>query len=160
MPPERMHVTLQPLGAFKGRSPPRDVMDRATAVGDALDDEPFDVLFDLVQCRASAAAPGTLELRGRGPALRRLRRFQRGLVEGLRCSGFAEDRLRIHFTPHMTLDYAHPQVATRLLETPIAWRVMELCLVDSLFGQGRHEVLRRWPLIQRQEAFGDWQFDA
>ncbi len=56
----------------------------------------------------------------------------------------------------MTLDYAHPRVNPQSLDTPIAWQVTHLYLVDSLYGQGRHEVLGCWPLRQRQQTFSDW----
>jgi 2'-5' RNA ligase len=36
-------------------------------------------------------------------------------------------------------------VARRAIE-PITWTVNEFVLVRSLVGQGRHEVLARWPL--------------
>lgn len=154
MPPERLHITLQPLGRFEGRVPD-EARDLWLAAGKEMDEEPFDAVFNLVLCGAGRDAVGTLQLRGRGPAQRRLRRFQRSLGEVLCRQGFPAADLRTRFMPHMTLDYAHPRVAPQSLDTPIAWQVTHLYLVDSLYGRGRHEVLGCWPLRQRQQTFSD-----
>ena len=49
------------------------------------------------------------------------------------------------FNPHMTLLRDETNVAERRVE-PVAWRVRELVLLDSVHGAARHEVLARWPL--------------
>jgi 2'-5' RNA ligase len=154
MPQDQLHITLHCLGHFEG-SIPKDVLDLALAVGDAMDEEPFDVAFDVLRCRGGAGIDGTLELGGKGPAVRGLRRFQHGLGSTMRRMGFSEDRIRTRFVPHITLDYAHERVDPRTV-TPIAWRVTQFCVVDSHYGQGRHEVLARWPLRARQQEFSDW----
>jgi 2'-5' RNA ligase len=158
MPPERLHITLLPLGSFEG-SVPDTVLHLARVAGAAVDDEPFDVVLDRLRSRGGAPM-GTVELGGDGTVLRKLYRLQRDLRERLIRAGFPADQLRTGFTPHMTLDYKHPRVLPQTLETPIAWPVTELCLVDSLYGQGRHEVLERWTLRQRQQVFSGWEPDA
>jgi 2'-5' RNA ligase len=45
----------------------------------------------------------------------------------------------------MTLLYDRRAVAERPVE-PIRWRVRGLVLLRSLVGQGRHQVLARWPI--------------
>lgn len=157
MPPERLHVTLLPLGRFE-HGLRGELLDMALAAGAAVDDGPFDFVFDLLRSR-SGGPIGTVELAGRGPALRKLYRLQRDLRGRLIRAGFPADQLRTGFTPHMTLDYKHPRVAPRSLDTPISWPVTQLCLVDSLVGQGRHEVLARWPLRPRQQVFSGWEPD-
>lgn len=154
MPEERLHITLQPLGRFADRIP-RAVLDLALAVGETVDEPPFDLTLDLLQSRGGAGFGGTLELAGRGPAVRELRRFQRGLGNTMRHMGFPADQIRAGFSPHMTLDYAHRHVARQAI-VPIAWAVTQFFLVDSLYGQGRHEVLARWPLQVRQQEFSGW----
>ncbi|WP_332739166.1 2'-5' RNA ligase family protein [Hydrogenophaga sp.] len=128
MPPERLHITLLPLGRFEGRVPDT-VLEQAQAAGAAVDDEPFDVVFNVLRSRGGSPF-GTVELAGHGLALRRLRRLQRDLRERLIRVGFPADQLRAGFIPHMTLH-----------------------------GQGRHEVLERWPLRQRQQVFSGWEPD-
>lgn len=158
MPAERLHITLLPLGGFEDGIP-EDVLQLARIAGAAVDDEPFDVRLDRLRSRGGGPT-GTVELAGYGPTLRKLCRLQRDLRERLIRAGFPADRLRTGFTPHMTLDYRHPRVLPQTLETPIAWPVTELCLVDSLHGLGRHEVLERWLLRQRQQVFSGWEPDA
>jgi len=101
MPPERLHTTLMPLGCFEDRVPDT-VLNLALAAGGAVDDEPFELVFNVIRSRGGGPL-GTVELAGHGP---------------------------------------------------------ELCLVDSLHGQGRHEVLCRWPLRQRQQVFSGWEPDV
>jgi 2'-5' RNA ligase len=52
---------------------------------------------------------------------------------------------RNSFTPHLTLLYDETEIRQEPVEE-INWPVTEFVLVRSLFGQGRHAVLRRWPL--------------
>lgn len=49
------------------------------------------------------------------------------------------------FTPHVTLLYDPRDVREEPVEE-ITWPVGEFVLIRSLFGQGRHIVLGRWPL--------------
>jgi 2'-5' RNA ligase len=159
MPPERLHITLLSLGSFEG-SVPDTLLHLARVSGAAVDDEPFHIVLDRLRSRGGGSM-GTVELGGDGTVLRKLYRLQRDLRQRVIRAGFPAGELRTSFTPHMTLDYKHPRrVAPCLLETPISWRVTELCLVDSLYGLGRHEVLDCWPLKQRQQVFSGWEPDA
>ncbi len=158
MPPERLHITLLSLGSFEGNVPDK-VLHLARVAGAAVDDEPFYVVLDRLRSR-DGASMGTVELGGDETVPRKLYRLQRDLRERLIRAGFPAGELRTSFSPHMTLDYKHPRVLPQTLETPIAWPVTELCLVDSLYGQGRHEVLERWTLRQRQQVFSGWVPDA
>jgi len=155
MPADRLHITLHPLGQFMDFVP-LDVLDLARAVGAAVDEEPFDVAFDRLQSRNRTNVPGTVELAGHGPALRQLRRFQRCLGDTMRGKGFAPPAVRTSFFPHITLDYKHMPVVRQTI-APMAWRVTKFFLVDSLHGQGRHDVLAEWTLNARQREFSDWE---
>jgi 2'-5' RNA ligase len=158
MPPERLHLTLLSLGRFEGCIL-GDLLHLARVAGAAVDDEPFHIALDRLRSRGGGSM-GTVELGGDGAALRKLYRLQRDLRKSVIRAGFPASELRTSFTPHMTLDYKHPRVLPQTLETPIAWPVTELCLVDSLYGQGRHEVLERWTLRQRQQVFSGWEPDV
>jgi RNA 2',3'-cyclic 3'-phosphodiesterase len=69
-------------------------------------------------------------------------------------SWLAASQIRSSFLPHVTLRYQHPPVSVRRVQ-PLAWEVVEFCLVVSHHGKGRHEVLARWPLHDRQiDLFG------
>jgi RNA 2',3'-cyclic 3'-phosphodiesterase len=148
MPPDRMHITLQALGRYVHRVPVL-VLQMARTAGGMLDPVPFQVSLDLVQSRGPERALGTVELAGRGPGAQPLRQFRRHLLEALQHAGFPQDMMRRGFSPHITLDYKHVPVA-RSAVAPLAWRVTEFCLVASHFGAGRHELLARWPLRDRQ----------
>jgi 2'-5' RNA ligase len=52
---------------------------------------------------------------------------------------------RREFNPHLTLLYDERDIREEPVEE-ISWLVTEFALVRSLFGQGRHIVLGRWPL--------------
>jgi 2'-5' RNA ligase len=52
---------------------------------------------------------------------------------------------RREFTPHLTLLYDPREIREEPVEE-IGWLVNEFVLIRSLFGQGRHIVLGRWPL--------------
>lgn len=148
MPAERLHITLHPLGRYPERVP-ESVLQMATTAGRGLEAESFQVSLDLLQSRSPQDAASTVELVGQGHGVRSLRRFRRNLVDALRRVGFPPAMIRDSFLPHITLDYRHAAVARRRV-APLAWCVQEFCLVVSHFGQGRHEVLARWPMHDRQ----------
>jgi len=148
MPPDRMHLTLQALGRYAQRVP-ASVLQMARTAGGMLDQVPFRVSLDLLQSRSPESDRGTVELAGRGDGVQPLRQFHRHLLVALRQAGFPEDWIRKSFYPHVTLDYKHVPVASRVV-TPFTWHVTEFCLVVSHYGEGRHEILARWPLKDRQ----------
>ena len=156
MPNDRLHITLHSLGRFLN-GVPREVLDLALAAGGAMDYEPFGVSLNLLQSRGGGRAGklGTVELAAQAGAARELRGFQRALGNTMRRMGFGESQIRSHFNPHMTLHYQHQGIG-RTTVAPITWTAMQFALVDSLYGLGRHEVLGRWPLEARQQAFVDW----
>ena len=143
-----MHITLQALGRY-GQRVPEQVLQMVRTVGAGLDDLPFQISLDVLQSRSPEGPLATVELAGRGHGVQPLRQFHRHLVEALQCVGFPQDLIRRHFSPHITLDYGREPVVRRVV-TPLAWCVKEFCLVASHFGEGRHEVLGRWHLRDRQ----------
>lgn len=137
----RYHVTLAFLGDHAGLAD--DLLDQATAVGDALAQPAFDVVLDEV--RSFARGQGVpLVLCGRGAGVAGLERLAEGLRAGLEPFGLAERRTyRAHLTLLRDVRALAPQAVP-----PLAWRATEFVLVRSLIGQARHEVLRRWPLAE------------
>lgn len=51
------------------------------------------------------------------------------------------------YLPHVVLLESHAIEAIEEAITPIQWRAREFVLVRSFFGQSRHQVIGRWPLI-------------
>ncbi len=48
--------------------------------------------------------------------------------------------------PHVTMLRDRRATPTEFI-TPVRWWVREFVLIDSLYGESRHEILGRWPLI-------------
>lgn len=148
MPADRLHVTLVPLGRYAQRLP-NEVVQVACRAASILEDAPFPVSLDLLQSRGPEREVGTVELAGHGSGVLPLHRFRRRLAEALQRVGWPPDMIRRNYHPHITLDYRHEPVSARRV-MPVAWDVTEFRLVASHYGEGRHEVLGRWPLCSRQ----------
>lgn len=58
--------------------------------------------------------------------------------------------------PHVTLSYRWEGPAFEEPVEPIAWRIEQILLVESLTGQQRHEVHGRFPLLPRQGVLFPW----
>ena len=150
---EGLHITVEKLGRFMGGVPYEQV-ERAMAAAARLTAEPFDIQLDLVQSIIGPDGKTMAQLTGHAPGLRGVRGFEGSLAQAMRRVGFDEHQIRRSFSPHVTLDYRHAPFASRRV-APLAWRVSEFMLVDSLYGLSQHEVLGCWPLVSRQQAF-DW----
>ncbi|MBT9553781.1 MAG: 2'-5' RNA ligase family protein [Hydrogenophaga sp.] len=153
MDPDRLHATLVPLGSYEQRIP-LDVLRVAQKTGSLLDEMPFRVSFDTLQSRGPQREFGTVELAGHGSGVQPLRRLRRQLVEALRQAGWPPAWIRHSYYPHITVDYRHEPVGVRRIQ-PLTWEVTEVQLIDSHYGEGRHEVLARWPLQDRQPSLFD-----
>jgi len=136
--PQRFHATLAPLG--DGRDLPQPLFDLIRVAGGSLSAEPFDVAFDRVQGNALVG----------GKALGELRSFQKNLVD--RLTAFCLFVPEYDFHPHISLTYGAYRERNVTLP-PIRWTVEEILLVRSIHGEGRHEMLHRWPLIRKQDSF-------
>lgn len=148
MAPERLHVTLVPLGSHDFYVP-YEVVQQLSRVGDSLEHAPFRVSFDTLQSPGPSA--GSVELTGHGDGVLALSRLRRQLVEELHQVGWPDQDTRRRFRPHVTLDYHHEPINARRIQ-PVAWDVTEFLLVDSHYGEGSHEVLARWTLRDRQPS--------
>lgn len=153
MATERLHVTLVPLGSYAPSVPPA-VLQLALSAGSWIEREPFRVSFDTLQSLGSATGEGSVELAGHGDGVLPLFRLRRQLAESLRHVGWPDQLIRPKFRPHVTLDYRHRPIGVHHIE-PLAWQVTEFLLIDSRHGEGRHEVLTRWALLDRQGSLFD-----
>mgnify|MGYP001756911922 FL=1 len=148
MAPERLHVTLVPLGSHD-LCVPYEVVQQLSRVGGSLEHAPFRVSFDTLQSPGPSA--GSVELTGHGDDVLALSRFRRQLVEELRQVGWPDQHIKPRFRPHVTLDYHHGPINARRVE-PLGWHVTEFLLIASHHGESWHEVLGRWPLRSRQAS--------
>lgn len=134
---DRLHITLQPIDDARHLSPLR--MARLLRTLAAFVAESFDVRLrrlngNTLRCGKTAA----------------LHRFQTGLVASLVEAGF--DLPDYRFRPHLSLCYGALQQRNVAIP-PICWRAKEFLLIKSIYGQGRHELLGRWSLHERQFSF-------
>jgi 2'-5' RNA ligase len=81
-------------------------------------------------------------LRG-GEGLLALEGFQAALRQALAWEKL--DGSKLAFTPHMTVLYGQSGAVIAPI-APVTWTVSTFALVVSHQGQGRHEVLARYPL--------------
>ncbi|RZJ56887.1 MAG: hypothetical protein EON49_16955 [Acidovorax sp.] len=124
-------------------------------VGNALAAEPFDISFNLVQAFHRGGGKGMAQLAGSAAGLRGVRNFEHCLAATMRRMGCADSQIRRSFNPHITLNYCYDHTIRSAI-APVAWRVTQFALVDSLYGKGQHDVVARWPLVSRQQVLGDW----
>jgi 2'-5' RNA ligase len=134
------HITLHGLGDYAKL--PRDAV---AAIGDAVSAvtiPPFAVAFDRVTSFGCGPKRPLVLVGDFGVA--GLLLLQHELVAALRKIGLARRKER-PYNPHLTLLYDQSGIVTRSVEE-IRWTVREFVLVRSLYGQGRHLPLARWPL--------------
>jgi 2'-5' RNA ligase len=130
---ERIHMTLVRFGDIRLISPEQlDLIFQAAA---SLRAEPFDVVLNRISGNALV-----------GSRMQRLRDFRRALVARLDALGV--DRPDHDFNPHASLTY-EAWKQRNIPVSPIAWRVRQLLLINSIHGKG-HELLGSWVLEPRQ----------
>jgi 2'-5' RNA ligase len=131
--PERFHITLVPFGDIRTISP--DALDLIRAAAESMQAEPFEVALNRISGNALV-----------GSRMQRLRHFQRALIT--RLNTFGVDVPDYDFDPHASLTY-QPWQQRNIPVSPIAWRVQQLLLINSIHGHG-HELLGSWALEPRQ----------
>lgn len=139
---ERLHVTLIHVGDFAER--PEAEIDRFVRAAAAIDLPPVTIAFDRVSSFRGRPGHRPCILLGHPTGTAAVCALQSRLHQALVREGW---RPKGHeaFTPHLTLLYSDAPVADEGFG-PVSWVANEFVLVDSLIGQGRYEVLARWPL--------------
>jgi 2'-5' RNA ligase len=132
---ERLHVSLQSLGDAPSDLTIAKACEAASAVGH----RPFLVALN----RVATFGGGALVLYGEEGVIG-IDLLHKALHSALVVPGVTRGQPFAH-EPHMTLLWDRREVPEQLVE-PIVWRVREFVLLRSLYGEGRHEVLARWPL--------------
>jgi 2'-5' RNA ligase len=139
--PDRLHVSLNPLGRYVGV--PQQLLAQANAVGMGVTAPAFDVALDRLMSFGNGKHRALVLCCGEGAA--GFDCLLRQIALGLKRAGLPSG-LAAGFTPHLTLLWDRLAIPDIALESPIAWRVREFVLVHSLLGRSRHEHLGRWPL--------------
>jgi 2'-5' RNA ligase len=132
----RLHATVGMVGIWP-EAPPADAIDLARRIGAQIAMRPFKVTFKRLQSWRRSNGP--LVLVGDDDEVIGLNSLHDALYEtcGLRAEPY--------FCPHISLIWSRDSAPERAVE-PFSWMVREFVLIHSVYGQGRHEVLGRWPL--------------
>lgn len=141
--PERLHATVHFVGSFVGL--PSHIVDKACDAAAVVRRPPFEVCFDRAgSFRGTGRRP--LVLQGR-EGIAALSDFQQALSAALNRAGLVAPSSR-DFIAHVTLLYDARQISEHAVEPPVCWTVDEFVLMRSMIAQGKHVVLRRWPLLR------------
>ncbi len=147
--PERLHVSLLAVDAFDGGCPPA-ILDNVREMAKTVSMTPFTVTFDHVASFGGAMGRRALVLTG-GEGAAGFVTFQKTLSLAIARGGLVKRGLGVRhktsFIPHVTMMYTD-QVCNTFAIEPISWTVDEFFLIDSLYGQSKHELLGRWPLMR------------
>ncbi len=139
-----LHLTLLPL-AGDGAPPPADLAERADWGLRQLMATPFTLVLDRLATFHGRPDSGRRPIvlypdKGVEPARALAAQIRDAATRG----GVGAVRRRLD--PHVTLAYGEGFAGERPLADPIAWRIDEVVLIDSLQGQTRHDILGRWKL--------------
>jgi 2'-5' RNA ligase len=138
---DRLHMTLTITNDYRRLDDA--LVDRMMAIGETIQGEPVPVRLDRLSGSMKSVA-----LRPTGQP-RELADLQRQL--GKLTDYWGITRAEWTFSPHLTLLYWAGQPFIRPV-APIEWQAEEFVLIHSLVGATRHNVLGRWPLVQRQQS--------
>jgi 2'-5' RNA ligase len=147
-PAQRLHLSLRSVGAYA--SLPDKVVCAAMTAGSAVEAAPFGIVFDrALSFRGGLRRPLVLLCRDEAaPAA-----LERALGAAMRAAGLPVGAGRS--IPHVALLYDDAVVPETVLREPIVWTVRDFVLLHSLYGQGRHRHLARWPLCGRPAEWRD-----
>jgi 2'-5' RNA ligase len=138
-PAPRLHISLNFVGKFQG-PPTRAVMEKAKGLADKVAVSPFVVTLNHV---LTWKDPHPLVLLG-DEGVFGVELLHTAIHKAL-ASGTMAPRREPEITPHVTLLRDRTLVAKEFVE-PITWTVDAFVLLNSVQGEGRQEVLGRWPL--------------
>jgi RNA 2',3'-cyclic 3'-phosphodiesterase len=140
IPADRLHLTLQYVGAFARF--PVDVVEQAKAAAATIALPLADITLDRIETFASRRAKHPIVLSGE--ASDSLSALESRLAEALAAAGITLKRQR-HFKPHVTLFYDTRRIPANAIN-PITWQATHFSLIHSHLGQSRYETLMTWPL--------------
>lgn len=141
-PAARLHLSLNFVGTFRG-PPTRSVMEKAMGLAAKVSAAPFQVTLNQVATFRSGDPPPLVLLGDEGVigAVLLHTAIHKALV-----TGSMAPRREPPIWPHVSLAWDKTPVPKTFVE-PIGWTAREFVLLDSRYGEGRHEVLGRWPLL-------------
>lgn len=140
-PAHLLHVSLYDLGHAAGLSPL--YLDWFHAAADAVSLPRFEISFDRILNFGNGPRPHLVlaSQAGAGQIADLVWQLTHGPAVAM-----DEAARQPRITPHMTLVYKGHRIDEQFLAEPVRWTVREFVLVQSFYGEGRHEYLGRWPL--------------
>jgi 2'-5' RNA ligase len=142
IPASRLHVTATPIADYATLLE-YDVS-AAMRAAESVAAKPFDIGFNRLQSFGRPGGNQPLVLRC-GDGAGAFGQLQKALLTALRGNDY-DGKAPAAYTPHITLLYDRRAVDESFLDEPIGWTVREFALVYSVYGEGRHMHLGRWPL--------------
>ncbi|MBU1376288.1 MAG: 2'-5' RNA ligase family protein [Alphaproteobacteria bacterium] len=140
-PPDRLHVSLNYIGDFKRPCGP--VIDKAAEAARPVAARPFTVAFNRFGSWGLGGKGGPIVLWGDDGVIG-VDDLYSSIHRALVKPGMVPRR-EVEMTPHMTLirDKAH---IPETFVDPVSWTVDEFVLIYAIHGEGRYEVVERYPL--------------
>lgn len=141
--PEHLHISLNFVAQLA--EPDRQVIDRAKAAAAEVAMPPFVVALDRVGSWGRGDGPKSMVLRADDGVIgaNLLHEKIHAALARAGSVGGAEP----HIAPHLTLLRDKAEAPMEFVD-PVKWTVEEFVLLDSVRGEGRHELLGRWPLVR------------
>jgi 2'-5' RNA ligase len=140
-PPERLHTSLNGLGAHRER--PERLIARAVEACGPISARPFVISFNRLGSWGRGGGQRPFVLWG-DEGVAGAYALHDAIHRVLAAAGLVHPVER-DFEPHLTLLRDRIGAPEEVIE-PVSWRVGEFVLLDSVHGEGRHEVLGRWAL--------------
>ena len=144
---ERLHISLNFVADLA--KPDQQVIDRARAAAAGVVMPSFVVALDRVGTWGRGAGPKPVVLSADDGVIGA--NLLHGKIHPALARAGLAPRTEPVIEPHLTLlrDTAHVPVA---FIDPLTWRVEAFVLLDSVRGEGRHEMLGCWPLAGPSNA--------
>jgi 2'-5' RNA ligase len=139
--PDRLHISLNFIANLA--RPDRQVIDRAVAAAAIVVMPAFVIALDRAGSWGRGAGAKAFVMSG-DDGLIGARLLHTKIHESLAPTGLVPRR-EPNVEPHMTLLRDRGEAPPEFVD-PMSWRVEEFVLLDSVRGEGRHEVLGRWHL--------------
>jgi RNA 2',3'-cyclic 3'-phosphodiesterase len=133
---DRLHVSLQSIGAFVG-SVLAVVVEAAVAAARGVTNRAFEVVFDKVQ---SFPPSNAFVLAADTASTASIAKLRQSLAARLRRVSLRSDQSR---TPHMTLLYDKRPVAVQTIQ-PVRWAANRFVLILSHVGLTHHQRIGTW----------------
>lgn len=139
----RLHISLNNLGRF--RRPPEAVIEKARDLVDAVEGRRFVVSLNRIGTWQSGESPWPVVLWGDEGVIG-VEALHAALHRILAKASMVPRR-QAEMTPHLTVSW-DKAVADETFIEPVTWTADAFELIHSVQGEGRYDVVGRWPLVR------------